>query len=74
LIANIRVFIIEQSVPIWAYGNQPQYFPVVKNIFIRLDIEGDGLPIALKDVMPLLSFFGPSMLQNYLKGDPNNVN
>jgi hypothetical protein len=24
--------------------------------------------------MPLLSFFGPSMLQNYLKGDPNNVN
>jgi hypothetical protein len=45
----------------------------LKNVFIPPDLVGDGLPITLEDGMPLL-FLGPSMLQNYLKGDSNNLN
>ena len=32
--------------------------PVVKNVFIPPDSE-DGLPVALEDAMPLLSFLAP---------------
>ena len=41
--------------------------PVVKNVFIPPDSEEDGLPVALEDAMPLLSFLAPVMLQNYRK-------
>lgn len=33
--------------------------PVVKNVFIPPDLEEDGLPVALEDAMPLLSFLAP---------------
>lgn len=33
--------------------------PVVKNVFIPSDLEEDGLPVALEDAMPLLSFLAP---------------
>ncbi|BAS94260.1 protein transport protein SEC23 D [Oryza sativa Japonica Group] len=33
--------------------------PVVKNVFIPPDTEEDGLPVALEDAMPLLSFLAP---------------
>ncbi|KAL6841473.1 hypothetical protein ACP4OV_028616 [Aristida adscensionis] len=33
--------------------------PVVKNVFIPLELEEDGLPVALEDAMPLLSFLAP---------------
>jgi hypothetical protein len=32
--------------------------PVVKNVFVPPDLE-DGLPVALEDAMPLLSFLAP---------------
>jgi hypothetical protein len=33
--------------------------PLVKNVFIPPDLEEDGLPVALEDAMPLLSFLAP---------------
>lgn len=33
--------------------------PVVKNVFIPPDTEEDGLPAALEDAMPLISFLAP---------------
>jgi hypothetical protein len=33
--------------------------PVVKNVFVPADLEEDGLPVALEDAMPLLSFLAP---------------
>uniref|UniRef100_J3M7N0 Sec23/Sec24 trunk domain-containing protein n=2 Tax=Oryza brachyantha TaxID=4533 RepID=J3M7N0_ORYBR len=33
--------------------------PVVKNVFIPPDTEEEGLPVALEDAMPLLSFLAP---------------
>jgi hypothetical protein len=33
--------------------------PVVKDVFIPPDTEEDGLPAALEDAMPLISFLAP---------------
>lgn len=38
--------------------------PVVKNVFVPPDMEEDGLPVALEDAMPLLSFLAPVCYKN----------